>query len=54
MNDIDPHPMARYAKVYETLIRDVTPHFVGRFLDNSTAALLDWAGEPSLLTAAKT
>lgn len=54
MNCIDPQPLGRHAAVYETLIRDVTPRFVGRLLDESTAALLDWAGEPSVVTAAKT
>jgi hypothetical protein len=42
MHDIDPQPLARHAAVYETLVRDVTPRFVGRLLDSSTAALLNW------------
>jgi hypothetical protein len=54
MDNIDPQPLARHAAVYETLVRDVTPRFVGRLLDHSTAALLDLAGEPSVATSAKT
>jgi hypothetical protein len=54
MNRVEPQPLARHAAVYDPPIGDVTPPFVGRLLDNSTTALLDWAGEPSVVTSAKT
>lgn len=54
MNDLKRGPRARYAEVYEILVAEVTPRFVGRLLDKSTAALLDWVRKFPIVTSAKT
>ena len=45
INSVEPQCLAGHATVSEALVADVTPRFVGRLLDESTAALLDAAGE---------
>ena len=53
-DDVEPLPLARHAAVYETLAAAVTPLFIGRLLDQSTAALLDAAGDSGVPSPAKT
>jgi hypothetical protein len=53
-DDVEPLPLARHAAVYATLAAAVTPLFIGRLLDQSTAALLDAAGDSGVPSPAKT